>query len=60
MAINPTGHDHHTAPSDLPTMLALWRRHLAVQRLSRATLVTYSAAVRGRDAFLADRSSRGR
>ena len=33
MATTPTSHEHHTAPSDLPTLLASWRRHLAAQRL---------------------------
>ena len=55
MAATPTSHAHHTAASDLPTLLASRRWHLAAQRLSPATLPTYSAAVRGLDAFLADR-----
>ena len=32
MATTPTSHAHHTAPSDLPTLLASWRQHLAAQR----------------------------
>ncbi len=43
---------HDTATSDLPTLLASWRRHLAAQRMSPATLDTYSASVRGLDRFL--------
>lgn len=40
--------------SDLLTLLASWRRHLAAQRMSPATLATYSASVRGLDRFLCD------
>jgi len=54
MAIAPTSSPHDTAPSGLATLLASWRRHLTAQRMSPATLSTYSAAVRGLDAFLAD------
>jgi hypothetical protein len=43
-----------TATSELASLLASWRRHLAAQRMSLATLSTYSAAVRGLDGFLAD------
>ena len=53
MATSPTSTLHDTAPSDLATLLASWRRHLTAQRMSPATLATYSAAVRGLDAFLA-------
>jgi site-specific recombinase XerD len=56
MAISPTNAVHDTAPSDLQTLLASWRRHLAAQRMSPATLATYSAAVRGLDAFLAEQA----
>ena len=55
MAAPPTGNDDHTAPSELTALLASWRRHLTAQRMSPATLSTYSAAVRGLDAFLLDR-----
>ena len=54
MATTPTSPEHHTAPPDLDTLLAWWRRHLAAQRMSPAKLAIYSAAVRGLDAFLAD------
>ena len=49
----PDKRPHDTAPFDLPPLLASWRRHLTAQRMSPATLATYSAAVRGVDAFLA-------
>jgi hypothetical protein len=42
---------NHTAQSKLQTLLASWRRHLAAQRMSLATLDAYSVAVRGLDAF---------
>jgi site-specific recombinase XerD len=54
MATPPAGTDDHTAPSELTALLASWRRHLAAQNMSPATLATYSAAVRGLDAFLTD------
>lgn len=44
---------HDTADSELMGLLDSWRRHLAAQRMSPATLATYSTAVRGLDAFLA-------
>jgi site-specific recombinase XerD len=53
MASPPTGSLDDTAPSELMTLLASWRRHLAAQRMSPATLATYSAAVRALDSFLA-------
>ena len=45
-----------TAASDLPTLLASWRRHLTAQRMSPATLDTYSASVRGLDRFLREQA----
>jgi site-specific recombinase XerD len=53
MATSPTSTPNDTSPFDLPPLLASWRRHLTAQRMSPATLATYSAAVRGLDAFLA-------
>jgi hypothetical protein len=41
-----------TASSELITLLASWRRHLTAQRMSPATLDTYSASVRGLNRFL--------
>lgn len=43
-----------TAPSELITLLASWRRHLAGQRMSPSILVSHSAAVRGFDRFPVD------
>ena len=40
-ATTATSREHHTAPSDLDTLLPSWR-HLTAQRMSRATLATYS------------------
>ena len=57
MATTPTSREHHTAPPDLDTILASLRRHLTAQR-SPGTLATHSAAVRGLDTFLADRTQR--
>ena len=39
--------------SEVASLLASWRRHLAAQRMSPATISTYSAAVHGLDVFLA-------
>jgi len=51
---NPSSHDpDDTASSELIGLLASWRRHLTAQRMSPATLDTYSASVRGLDRFLA-------
>ncbi|HSL76910.1 MAG TPA: phage integrase N-terminal SAM-like domain-containing protein, partial [Candidatus Limnocylindrales bacterium] len=41
-----------TSESELLGLLTSWRRHLAAQRMSPATLATYSAAVRGLDRYL--------
>jgi hypothetical protein len=42
----------HDTAADLADLLASWRRHLAAQRMSPATLSTYSAAVGRLDRFL--------
>lgn len=55
MATSPTSTSNDTAPFDLAPLLASWRRHLNAQRMSPATLATYSAAVRGLDAFLTEK-----
>ncbi len=54
------GSAHDTATSDLPTLLASWRRHLTAQRMSPATLDTYSASVQGLDRSLSRRCHRSR
>src|SRR5579859_4522638 len=41
----PTGAAHSTVPGDLGELLASWRRHLRAQRISPATISTYSTAV---------------
>jgi site-specific recombinase XerD len=46
---------NHTNAGDLPDLLASWRRHLPAQRMSPATLSTYSAAVNQLDRFLTGR-----
>jgi site-specific recombinase XerD len=56
MATSPTSTPNDTAPSDLAMLLASWRRHLTAQRMSPATLATYSAAVRGLEAFLVEQA----
>jgi len=48
----PAGPDD-TASSELIGLLTSWRRHLTAQRMSPATLDTYSSSVRGLDRFLA-------
>jgi hypothetical protein len=40
---------HSTVPGDLVPLLTSWRRHLAAQRMSPATLTTYSASVNHND-----------
>ncbi len=52
MVTSPSSEPHHTALPDLVPLLASWRRHLAAQRMSPATLSTYSAAVGQLDKFL--------
>ncbi len=41
----PTGTAHSTVPGELGELLASWRRHLRAQRISPATISTYSTAV---------------
>jgi site-specific recombinase XerD len=52
VATTPSSGTHDTAQSELLLLLASWRRHMTAQRMSRATLTTYSAAVSQLDAFL--------
>ena len=40
-----TGAAHSTAPTELDGLLESWRRHLRAQRISPATISTYSTAV---------------
>ncbi len=44
---------HHTASPELDDLIASWRRHLVAQRMSPATLSTYSTSVRQLGRFLA-------
>lgn len=53
MATTPSSGTNDTATSELLLLLASWRRHMTAQRMSKATLTTYSAAVGQLDAFLA-------
>ncbi|MEX2183475.1 MAG: tyrosine-type recombinase/integrase [Chloroflexota bacterium] len=46
---------HHTATAELDGLIASWRRHLTAQRMSPATLSTYSTSVRQFARFLAER-----
>ena len=55
MAPITTDAAHHTATPELDGLLASWRRHLVAQRMSPATLSTYTTSVRQLAAFLADR-----
>ncbi|MEP6638083.1 MAG: hypothetical protein ABJC39_01925 [Chloroflexota bacterium] len=52
MAIQTTCITDDTASSVPIGLLASWRRHLTAQRMSRATLDSYSASVLGLDRFL--------
>ncbi len=56
MSPSPANAAHHTAAaapaSELEALVASWRRHMTAQRMSPATLSTYSTAVRQMDAFL--------
>ncbi len=54
MVSPPTGAPHDTAGS-LGPLIASWRRHLAAQRSSPATIDTYTIAVGQLAAFLVDR-----
>lgn len=55
MTTAPPAPAHPTARSELDDLLGSWRRHLVAQRMSPATLSTYSASVRQLDGFLRDR-----
>ena len=46
---------HHTATSELDDLIASWRRHLVAQRMSQATLSTYSTSTHQLSAFLIGR-----
>jgi site-specific recombinase XerD len=46
---------HHTGTSELDGVIDSWRRHLTAQRMSPATLSTYSTSVRQLARFLAER-----
>lgn len=50
-----TGRSHHTAADEIGDLLASWRRHMTAQRMSPATLSTYSTSVGQLGAFLAER-----
>lgn len=41
----PTGTVHSTVPGDLAELVVSWRRHLRAQRISPATISTYSTSV---------------
>jgi site-specific recombinase XerD len=45
MQAAPTGAPHSTARTELDSLLESWRRHLRAQRISPATISTYSTAV---------------
>lgn len=45
MQAAPTGGPHSTARTELDSLLESWRRHLRAQRISPATISTYSTAV---------------
>lgn len=55
MVQSPAVMTDDTATGELARLLTSWRRHLAAQRMSPATLSTYSAAVNGLARFLAER-----
>jgi site-specific recombinase XerD len=48
----PTDVAHSTGPGELGELLASWRRHLRAQRISPATISTYSTAVGQLASFL--------
>lgn len=52
MAAIRTGPANTTAPGELGELVASWRRHLRAQRISPATISTYSTAVNQLAAFL--------
>ena len=53
MQTTPTSAPHSTAPDDLLTLAASWRRSLAARRASPRTITTYTTAVEQLAAFLA-------
>ncbi len=53
MRAAPTDTAHSTVPGELGQLLASWRRHLRAQRISPATISTYSTAVGQLGGFLA-------
>lgn len=55
MAPITTDAPHHTGTAELDDLIASWRRHLTAQRMSPATLSTYSTSTRQLARFLADR-----
>jgi site-specific recombinase XerD len=55
MVTTPTGLADHTVTSELLDLLASWRRHMTAQRMSPATLSTYSTSVGQLASFLAER-----
>jgi site-specific recombinase XerD len=54
MAPITTDAPHHTATSELDDLIASWRRHLTAQRMSPATLSTYTTSARQLARFLAE------
>jgi site-specific recombinase XerD len=54
MAPITTDAHHHTATTELDDLIASWRRHLTAQRMSPATLSTYTTSARQLSRFLAD------
>src|SRR5664280_3783066 len=53
MITTPTSAPHSTAPDDLLTLAASWRRSLAARRASPRTIATYTTAVEQLAAYLA-------
>ena len=53
MESTSTGIAHSTVPGELGELLISWRRHLKAQRISPATISTYSTAVSQLGTFLA-------
>ncbi len=52
MAVSTPDTSHDTGTSELEALNASWRRHLAAQRMSSATLDTYGTSVRLLDRYL--------
>jgi len=55
MAIVTTDAGHDTATTALDDLVAFWRRHMVAQRMSPATLSTYTRSARQLARFLAER-----